>query len=362
MARPRQPPNPNIDAAGAPRKACVTSFAAVQAITDRHCQTRRIMPACRPIQTDQLIMPSSNYYAGMPLSRDEALRRDDRRIRELRSHADTRVLALWRYRHLIVEDPHPRPRWLTGADAHAILAENEDAVFLGMGEVGPHFAVDLDGQGGADDEAPLGEFGKFVDLRAIGPLLTRDDGSIMAYARGLMFWQHRHRFCGACGHPNHSIQGGHVLKCSNSTCGLQHFPRTDPAVIMLVTHGDQCLLGRQKVWPQGMHSTLAGFVEPGESLEETVIREIYEEAGVRITKKPAYQHSQPWPFPSSIMLGFYAEADSMDLNVNTDELEKAEWYHRDDLLNSPEDQSFRLPRRDSIARRLVDEWLGVKRR
>lgn len=307
-------------------------------------------------------MPSSNYYAGMPLSRDEILRRDEARVQALRAHSSVKVLAVWRYRHLIVDggdDDAPRPRWLTGEAARALLSEAETSVFLGLGDDQPHFAVDL---GVAEaEEAPLKDFGRFVDLRAIGPLVPRDQGAIMAYARGMMFWHHRHRYCGVCGHPNRSIQGGHVLKCTNSACGAQHFPRTDPAVIMLVTYGDKCLLGRQRAWPKGMHSTLAGFVEPGESLEETVIREIYEESGVRITRKPAYQHSQPWPFPSSIMLGFYAEADSDTLVVNTDELETAAWYHREDLLNSPEDETFRLPRRDSIARRLIDDWLGVRR-
>ena len=125
---------------------------------------------------------------------------------------------------------------------------------------------------------------------------------------------------------------------------------------MLVTHGDQCLLGRQKIWPAGMHSTLAGFVEPGESLEEAVAREIFEEAGVTVDT-PRYHSSQPWPFPASIMLGFHAEARDLHIAVDTEELETAAWYSRDALLASPENETFRLPRKDSIARHLVDDWL-----
>ena len=145
--------------------------------------------------------------------------------------------------------------------------------------------------------------------------------------------------------------------CTAPTCQTHHFPRTDPAVIMLVSCGERCLLGRQRVWPAGMYSTLAGFVEPGESLEDAVAREVREEAGVAVAEV-RYHSSQPWPFPGSIMLGFHAEALSPALVVNRDELEDARWFSRSELLASPEDESFRLPRRDSIARRLVESWLG----
>ena len=138
-----------------------------------------------------------------------------------------------------------------------------------------------------------------------------------------------------------------------------HFRRTDPAVIMLVHDGgDLCLLGRQPFWPPGMHSTLAGFVEPGESLEEAVAREIHEEVGLKIAvEEVTYHSSQPWPFPSSIMLGFHARCDFGPLDLGPDELESAAWYSREQLRSSPEDESFKLPRRDSIARRLIEDWL-----
>jgi NAD+ diphosphatase len=138
-----------------------------------------------------------------------------------------------------------------------------------------------------------------------------------------------------------------------------HFPRTDPAVIMLVHDGaGRCLLGRQPFWPPGMHSTLAGFVEPGESLEEAVAREIWEEVGLKLpVEEVTYHSSQPWPFPSSIMLGFHARAEHGPLDLGADELESAQWYTREELRNSPEDETFKLPRRDSIARRLIEDWL-----
>ena len=206
------------------------------------------------------------------------------------------------------------------------------------------------------EAAPLHAAG-FVDLRAVGPLVGRADGAVMAYARGLMYWQRRHRFCGVCGSACIAAQAGHVRRCANPECAADHFPRTDPAVIVLVTRGDRCLLGRQRHWRPGMRSTLAGFVEPGESLEEAVVREVREESGA-VLRDPIYHSSQPWPFPASLMLGFRAEAESLALDVNRRELDDAGWYARDWLRASPEDDGFRLPRRDSIARRLIDDWLA----
>src|SRR5262249_47246584 len=152
-----------------------------------------------------------------------------------------------------------------------------------------------------------------------------------------------------CGSATESVDAGHVRRCSNAACATQHFPRTDPAVIMLVTDGDRALLGRQRSWPAGQHSTLAGFVEPGESLEDAVAREVFEETGIRVAEV-RYHSSQPWPFPSSIMLGFTAKALTTEITIDPDEIEAAAWFDRRFLLNPPDDDEFRLPRRDSIAR------------
>jgi NAD+ diphosphatase len=147
-----------------------------------------------------------------------------------------------------------------------------------------------------------------------------------------------------------------VRRCTGADCGQSHFPRTDPAVIMLVHDGERCLLGRKPGWPEGMHSTLAGFVEPGESLEEAVMREVLEETGV-VVDEVAYHSSQPWPFPASLMLGFHARARCTAITVDPEELEHAAWFERGALLAQAEGDAFRLPRRDSIARRLVEDWL-----
>jgi NAD+ diphosphatase len=293
----------------------------------------------------------------MPLDRDERVRRDTALVARLKEDPRSRVLAVWRHRHLVIDaGGGPEPVWHRGEAAARALAEARAWALLGMDGETAHFVADLSHLESPAAAGLVPDGGDFVDLRAVGPLLARDQGAMMAYARGLMFWHGRTRFCSACGSRTESVHGGHVRRCANPECGIDHFPRTDPAVIVLVTHGEACLLGRQRAWPAGMHSTLAGFVEPGESLEEAVRREVFEEAGVRLGP-PVYQSSQPWPFPASIMLGFRAEAESRDLRVDTDEIERAAWYERAALLESPEDERFRLPRRDSIARRLIDDWL-----
>jgi len=198
---------------------------------------------------------------------------------------------------------------------------------------------------------------RFADLRQLGARLDRREGSLLALARAMLFWHSRHRFCGLCGNPTRSEEAGHMRRCTDPACHTVHFPRTDPAVIMLVTDGDRALLGRNKNFPvPGMYSTLAGFVEPGESLEDAVTREVREETAIEVAAVH-YHSSQPWPFPANIMLGFYAEAATSEIAVDYGELEDARWFERDWLASHADDDTFRLPRRDSIARRLIEDWL-----
>lgn len=297
----------------------------------------------------------ANYYEAGPLDR-AALYRDDMQALIGRISGGTaRIVPIWRSQNLVVASDsgdEPVPVLLQGD--HPVVGQAETLIFLGLYEEVAHFAIDLS----LHEAPPLDDIGIFQDLRAFGQLISHADGSVLAYARGLVFWHQRHRFCGVCGSQTESAQAGHVRMCTNPDCGAQHFPRTDPAVIMLVHDGnDRIVLGRQANWPPGMHSVLAGFVEPGESLEDAVAREIFEEAGITV-RDIRYHSSQPWPFPASIMLGFTAEASTLDLNIDLNEIEEARWYSRQEILASPEDMSFRLPRRDSIARRLVDDWLG----
>lgn len=300
-----------------------------------------------------------NPYSSAEIDRASHERENDERMIELASSGAARFVPIDSERNLVNKGSgNPEPVFLQGMMARAVIGTAEHHIFLGYVEGTPYFAVDVTGK-----ETPLGEMGEFVDLRQIGALLFAREGSILAYARGMTYWHRRHRFCGVCGSPTRVTRGGHVRICTNEACKTEHFPRTDPAVIMLVHHGDKCLLGRGKQFPKGMHSTLAGFVEPGESFEDAVAREVYEEVRVRVkTENVVYRSSQPWPFPASVMIGFHAEAESLDFEVNQDELASALWLSREELRpeNLPKDGSFFMPRRDSIARRLIEEWLGYE--
>ncbi len=297
-----------------------------------------------------------NFYSGVDLDRADHLRRDAAWLRAALAGENTLFVPVWRDRSLIETGTEARGLWLERADLHGLPGGPDNAVFLGRHGGSALFALDLSELEAPEATLALNGRGTFQDLRAVGPILARQDGAILAYARGLLHWHKRHRFCGLCGSATDQNQGGHVRACTDSACGADHFPRTDPAVIMLIHDGDACVLGRQKAWPEGMHSTLAGFVEPGESLEEAVAREVREEVGIEVSSV-TYHSSQPWPFPSSIMLGFHAEARQGPLTIDPHELGAARWFTRQELRNSPEDETLRLPRRDSIARRLIEDWL-----
>jgi len=303
-------------------------------------------------------MPRSNFYSGSRLDRADFRRGDISWLESRLRHPTTRILPLWRSRHLVGEGP--QAIWLSGSEIDDLLGHVDHVVFLGVESENVHVTIDLSHLEEPERHPTLSGRGDFRDLREFGPVIERSEGAVLAYARGLLHWHNRHRFCGVCGSATESAQAGHVRRCTNPDCGTSHFPRTDPAVIMLVHDGgDHCVLGRQKIWLPGMHSTLAGFVEPGESLEEAVAREVFEEVGIKVAVKDiSYHSSQPWPFPSSIMLGFHARCDRQPLRVSELELESAGWFSRQELLASPEDENFRFPRKDSIARRLIEDWLA----
>jgi len=300
-------------------------------------------------------MRRPNPYAAGRLDRAAHRRGDDDWLAARLADPGTRIVPVWRARNLVRSLDTPAALHFPPDAVAPLIAETEFVAFLGLVDGAAHFAIDISAI--EDPLAALPADGVFEDLRTIGPLLDHDEGTVLAYARGLFSWHRRHLYCGVCGHPSESGQGGHIRACTNPDCGAQHFPRLDPAVIVLV-HDDagRCLLGRQTHWPPGMHSTLAGFVEPGESLEDTVAREVKEESGIAVDDI-RYHSSQPWPFPSSLMLGFHARATTTEVAIDDDELEDARWFSRDDIRNSPEDETFRLPRGDSIARRLILDWL-----
>ena len=252
-----------------------------------------------------------------------------------------------------------------------------EPLLLGIDADGPVFAIDEDpvrdgrvpmvGAGGMRGEPPPDSGGERIGLRKAAAILSREDGGLAAYTAALLNWHRRHRYCAACGQPSDIVEGGLTRKCPN--CGAEHHPRTDPVVIMLVTDGDRLMLGRQASWPDGRYSALAGFVEPGEALEEAVAREVREEAGV-VVGRPRYMASQPWPFPASLMLGFSAPWVAGDAVVRDDELQDVRWFERAEIVEAatipdkddwgtPGDPGgpLRLPPSLAIARRLIDAWL-----
>jgi NAD+ diphosphatase len=300
-----------------------------------------------------------NVFSFTPLDRSHRMRREEAALALARSHPEARVVPVWRSMSLVVSGDvtaAAMPALLELAELTAHPEAAASLVLLGQREGVPYFACDVSWvEQPADLPAICRYGGEFVDLRQVGAVLPADEGALLAYARAMMSWHRRSRFCGSCGAPTESRQAGHVRTCTS--CGDEQFPRSDPAVIMLV-HDDagRCLLARQTSWPSRVYSALAGFVEPGESLEAAVAREVHEETGVRVTEA-TYHSSQPWPFPSSIMLGFFARAQVGEILIDPEEIEDAQWFAREQLRELVERRELRLPAPLSIARRLVEDWL-----
>lgn len=295
-----------------------------------------------------------NVFAGIPLERNSehrdevafaAAERGDPRVKFLLLGADGPA-----GRGALVQG-HAL-RWLD-RDEYPELARGLAPTYLGNAGAGPLFFLCAD--------APLAERiadrlnAGFIDLRSAGMQLPALQAGLFAYARALAHWQARTRFCAACGAPLQLVALGHRGKCTNAACALEHFPRVDPAMIVIVSWRDRCLLGRQANWSENRYSTLAGFVEPGESIEDAVRREVFEEAGVRVGTC-TYHSSQPWPFPSSLMLGFSAEAEDPSIRIG-EELCDARWFDADELVAAVSERRIVLPPPVSVSHELIADWL-----
>ncbi|MFD8076582.1 NAD(+) diphosphatase [Streptomyces sp. NPDC059718] len=268
------------------------------------------------------------------------------------SHPKTQVFVVSGGQVLVEDTPDGRTELVMMPSFEAPESEVH-RYFLGVDEEGVrYFALQKDALPGRLDEAarPAG-------LREVGALLSDRDAGLMVHAVALENWQRMHRFCSRCGERTVVAAAGHIRRCP--ACGAEHYPRTDPAVIMLVTdEDDRALLGRQAHWPEGRFSTLAGFVEPGESIEQAVVREVAEEAGVTVGEV-GYVSSQPWPFPSSLMLGFMARATSAEITVDGEELHEARWFSREEYRKAMETGEVLPPYGISIAARLIERWYGM---
>ncbi len=294
-------------------------------------------------------MPPENLFAGAYLDRRTEARLREDWLAEARGDEHTIYIGM-RQGAALVRSPAtgemPRVAFLSGADPRiAATSDAERMVLLGWYETRRCVLVDLPPEVAVEHE---GE--SFSELRPLASELPASEAGLLAYARALHLWRASHRYCSRCGAPLRSRRAGHVRHCTD--CGYESFPRIDPAIIVLVHDGAAALLGRKPEWEPGRYSTIAGFVEPGESLEDAVRREVFEETGITALQI-GYHSSQPWPFPASLMLGFTARAEAATPVLHDGELEDARWFSRGELLGG----TVRLPPPASISRRLIDGWL-----
>ncbi|MEM8986563.1 MAG: NAD(+) diphosphatase [Pseudomonadota bacterium] len=289
-----------------------------------------------------------NLFANSPLDRSGNHRRDTDWLDDAFEADAARIAPFWRAKPLLNKDG-PGPAWLTGFAKRA--AADAPRVYLGkQGDIG-YFAVDIS-DAPEDAAAQLGEI---ADMRAATGRLSPEEAAILGQGRSIIDWHYRHRFCAKCGAATMMEDAGAKRVCGS--CGAEHFPRVDPVAIMLAVKDDKCLLGRSPHFPPGMYSALAGFVEPGETGEEAAVREVEEEAGVQIDNV-RYCFSQPWPFPSSLMMGFIAEAATEEITLD-DELEDAKWFDRNTLralVNGERRDDLFIPPPLAIAHQLIKLW------
>jgi NAD+ diphosphatase len=305
---------------------------------------------------DRAKLPRPNTFAGLSLILDRiAERRDESAwIAEQANSTQARYLLLDAAGEAFMRRDREALRWLDTHERAQWLGD-VPTTLLGITDQRPHFLLVL------DDAQRIGELENALDarrmnLRSAGLQLAADEAGMFAYAKGLAHWQRETRHCDHCGAPLQLVAAGHRAQCTNPDCARLHFPRTDAAVIMLVEHDGACLLGRQASWPPGRYSTLAGFVEPGESLEDAVRREVAEEAGV-IVDDVRYHSSQPWPMPASLMVGFIATAVSRRINMRDHELEDARWFTPQQIVDGIADGSFMPSTALSISYQLLAHWL-----
>src|ERR1700719_2850157 len=295
-------------------------------------------------------MQPRNILAGPYVDRAAHLRKDPAWFASALADARSRVLPVWNSRNLIIEGDGPRAALLELSAIPEERRNANDLILLGRFDGADIFAYEEQ----ALEPPQLKAGTRFEDLRVVAAALPAEDAGLLGYARGMVSWRARHRFCGTCGATTLAARGGHVLVCTNPACRHEQFPRIDPAIIVLVTDGDRALLGRQAAWPAGRDSTVSGFVEPGESLEDAVAREVFEETGIEVDQIE-YHSSQPWPFPSSLMLGFTAHARSTEVHLRDQELEDARWFTRAALASN----GALLPPRQSISYRLIEQWFDA---
>jgi NAD+ diphosphatase len=298
-----------------------------------------------------------NTFAGNPLDRASDRRSKPEWIAEQLAAPDSLGIAIWNGQPFVepTKDGGVQIAYLPAKLVGELAGGPERLLFMGLWKETAVFAVDLDDVANPADGGPLEGFGRFEDLRAVALRLPATEAGIVATAKQMFEWRRRHPHCAVCGQRTTAQEGGWKRKCP--ACEAEHFPRTDPVVIMLAVHGERCMLGRQERWPSGMFSALAGFLEPGESIEEACARELHEEAGLR-TRKVTYHSTQPWPYPSSLMIGLIAEVEDDEGTPDQTEISEVRWFTRAqarDLIAGKLDDAS-APGKLAIAHQLIKAW------
>jgi len=298
-----------------------------------------------------------NTFAGNPLDRASDRRSKPEWIAKQLAAPDSLGIAIWNGQPFVepAKDGGMQIAYLPAKLVGELAGGPERLLFMGLWKDTAVFAVDLDGAANPADGGPLEGFGKFEDLRGVALKLPPTEAAIVATAKQMFEWRRRHPHCAVCGQRSEAMDGGWKRKCPS--CEAEHFPRTDPVVIMLPVHGERCMLGRQERWPPGMFSALAGFLEPGESIEEACARELHEEAALR-TRKVTYHSTQPWPYPSSLMIGLIAEVEDDEGTPDQAEISEVRWFTRAqarDLIAGKLDDAS-APGQLAIAHQLIKAW------
>ena len=300
---------------------------------------------------DHLSSSTANLFSSVTIDRAPEYRLNSEELSVLADSTNARFLPVLDSQVLVSSST-------TGYAVAALTRSIFDAefhpagpmIYLGRFNGGHHFAIDIEPASSPHTAGHL-----FGDLRQFAPLLPDADCALLGYARAMVHWQRTHRHCGRCGTLNEARNGGHVMRCTAKDCLRQQFPRTDPAIIVLVQNGARALFGRQAQWPKARYSTIAGFVEPGESAEQAVVREVSEETGVEVVNT-TYHSSQPWPFPGTLMLGYHAKAGDNGIVLNDHELDEAKWLSRAEIEAQMRDGTFVPPTPTSISFRLIETW------
>ena len=296
-----------------------------------------------------------NYFTHFNLNRNSLIR-DNNLLRSKFIQNNKLKFIIFHDDEILINTLNKDKYWIEKKYFTKMFLDTSTGIFLGNLEKTCYYAVEIEQKDLLNSMKNFKHY-YFTNLRQATKNLNKYQSSILAYAQSLIFWNKNNLYCGLCGNRMLTSDSGHSKTCSSKLCEKKIFPRIDPAIITLITHKNFCLLARQKSWPNKLFSTLAGFVEYGESIEEAVKRETIEEVGLKITNV-VYQHSQPWPFPYTLMLGFKATSTSSELAINYKELEDAQWFSKKEIINLTKKKELKLPGKISIAFKLIEQWLN----